>query len=127
MRIPRSRAYDSMATVVRKRAVSKSIERPDVDASGRFGEHDETTTTVTGVDMWLYDPTEVNVDTDFGDRLGGDLEGLALPSADVQVNDRVDHGVETYEVDRIYHLPDEDQQVLKRFSLQRRTNDDSTA
>jgi hypothetical protein len=125
MKIPRSRSHDVMQTIVRRRAELKEVVRPSTDSSGRFGEHDSTTTTISDVSMWLFNPTEINVDTQFGDRVGGDLEGLALPDADVQVNDRVDHGTDTYEVQRIYHIPDDDRKALKRFSLQRRVNDDS--
>jgi hypothetical protein len=126
MRIPLSRSHQALQTVVRRRSVVKKIERPDVDSGGRFGEHAETTSTVDGVSMWLFNPTEVNVDTEYGDRLSGDLEGLAMPSADVSVDDRITHGADVYEVDRIFAIPDEDRTALKRFSLQRRTNDDSS-
>lgn len=122
MRLGRSRALESLAMVVRKRSTAYDIERPSEAMDGRFGETDATTTTVSGVDMWLHEPEEINRDTDYGDRLGGDLQGLAQPSADIQVHDRVTHGTETYEVERIMHLPDNDRRTLKAFALQRRVN-----
>lgn len=122
MRIPRSRVHGTLRQIVRQRATPYDIVRPDEDQSGRFGENAESTETVNDVDMWLYEPNEVNVDTEYGDRLGGDLRGLALPSADVEVHDRINHGLDTYEVEQIMHIPDNDEQVLKMFSLQRRTN-----
>lgn len=123
MRIPRSPVNGALRTVVRRRASSYDVTRPDQDSSGRFGENAESTTTVSGVSAWVFEPTEVNVDTEYGDRLGGDMQALAMPSADVQVHDRFTHGSDTYEVERIMHLPDNDDQVLKMFSLERRTND----
>lgn len=112
-----------MRTIVRRRSSLYDITRPDQGQSGRFGESTATTTTVSDVSMWLFEPNEVNIDTDYGDRLGGDLQGLALPAADIQVHDRVSHGGDTYEVERVMHLPDNDDQQLKMFSLQKRTND----
>lgn len=123
MRIARSRAHGTMRTVVRKRSSLYDITRPTQGSTGRFGESDETTTTVSDVSMWLHEPSEANLDTEYGDRLDGDLQGLALPQADVQVHDRIDHGGDTYEVDRIMHLPDNDNKKLKLFSLDRRTNE----
>lgn len=124
MRVPFSRAYGSLRTVVRRRSSSYDLQRPDETMDGRFGEHDDATvTTVSGVDVWLFEPEEVNLDTEHGDRLQGDLNGLSLPSADVQVHDRVTHGGDVYEVDDIAHLPDNDNQQLKAFSLTKRVND----
>lgn len=116
--------HESLRQVVRQRSQPYDIERPTQDATARFGEsEDVSTTTISGVDMWVYDPQEVNLDTEFGDRLGGDLQALALPSADVQVHDRITHGIDAYEVERVMHLPDNDRQKLKKFALNRRTND----
>lgn len=123
MRIPRSRAHGTMRTIVRQRSTLYDITRPSQGQTGRFGESDETTTTITDVSLWLFEPNEVNIDTEHGDRLGGDLQALALPAADVAVHDRLDHGGDSYEVERIMHLPDNDNQQLKMFSLQKRTND----
>lgn len=126
MRLPFSRSRGAMRTVVRRRTSDYDLTRPTQSSGGRFGEHSESTTTVTDVSLWLFEPSEVNIDTEFGDRLGGDLQGLALPSADIQVHDRVTHGPDTYEVERIAHMPDNDDKVLKRIALDKRTNDDST-
>jgi hypothetical protein len=122
MYIPTSRAYKLLRQVVREHLVEHSVVRT-THAAGRFGEDEETESTIT-VEAWLHQPTEINVDTPYGDRLGGDLEALALPSADVEVGDEYPHGGETYEVQRIQHLPDNDDKKLKRFSLTRKTNDD---
>lgn len=126
MRFGRSRGNEVMRQIVRQRATDYDLTRPSQSSSGRFGEHDETTTTVSDVPVWLFAPNEVNIDTEAGDRLGGDLQGLALPTTNVEVYDRLTHGTETYEVERIRHIPDESDRVLKMFALERRVNDDST-
>lgn len=123
MRIPRSQAHGRLRTVVRHRSSLYDITRVNQNQTGRFGESSETTTTVLDVSMWVYEPNEVNVDTEYGDRLGGDLQALSLPNADVEVHDRITHGADEYEVERIMHLPDNDNKQLKLFSLQKRTND----
>lgn len=128
MRIPRGGGYKALKRVVRMRSSTYDLARPTIDSGGgRFGESSESTTTVAGVSMWLHDPEEIDQDTEYGDRLGGDLQGLAHPSADIQVDDRLTHGGDEYEVSRIMHLPDNDRQVLKKFALQRRTNEDDHA
>jgi len=123
MRIPRGKAHQALRTVVRRRSSERTFRRPTQGSTGRFGDNDGSTTPVQGVDTWLFEPTEVNLDTEFGDRLQGDLQGLALPSADVEVQDRVSHGPDEYEVQQIYHLPDNDRKELKLIELQKRTND----
>jgi hypothetical protein len=124
MRIPRSRVHGTMRTIVRRRSSLYDVARPlNQGQTARFGESEAATNTITDVSMWLFEPNEVNIDTEYGDRLGGDLQGLALPSADIEVHDHVTHGADSYEVERIMHLPDNDDQQLKMFSLQKRTND----
>lgn len=129
MRVPgRRKALSTIRMVVRKRLSPYDVSRSTQGQTGRFGESGATsTTTISDVPMWLFDPNEVNIDTEYGDRLGGDLQGLAIPqplsnAADIQVHDRVDHGGETYEVERIIHLPDNDDKQLKMFSLQKVNN-----
>jgi hypothetical protein len=116
--------HEALRQVVRQRSRPYDLERPTQHAAARFGEsEDVSTTTITDVDIWVYDPQEVNVDTEFGDRLSGDLQALALPNADVEVHDRLTHGVDSYEVERVMHLPDNDRQKIKKFALNKRTNE----
>lgn len=121
MRLPRSGGLDGLSTVVRMRSMTYTFERP-TEAVGRFGESDSSSTTDVDAEAWLFSPDEINADTEYGDRLGGDLQGLSMPSADIEVHDTVTHGGEEYEVQRIIHLPDDETQTLKMFSLQRVTN-----
>lgn len=122
MRIGTSRAHGSLRTVVRLKSVPYDVERPSDRDKDRFGESGATTTTVTGIQMYLFEPQAVVLDTDFGDRLDGDLRGLALPSEDIQHQDRVTHQGDTYEISEPLHLPDNGNPVLKVFSLDKVTN-----
>lgn len=122
MRIPTSNPHDSLRTIVRTRSSTYTLVRPDGDAGGgRFGESTETTSTHEE-ECYLFSPEERIIDTEFGDRLDGDLQGLALPSADVEHDDRVNHGTDVYEVDGIQHLPSDQDAQIKIFSLSRVTN-----
>lgn len=123
MRFGLDGGHHALRRVVRLRSSEYDLTRRTDDGKGRFGEHDESTTTVSDVSLHLFQPNEINVDTEHGERLGGDLQGLALPTADLQFDDRLSHGGESYEVEDIIHIPDGDDQVLKMFSLVRRTND----
>lgn len=122
MRIPRSSGLEAIATVVRVRSRTYTFVRGDTQTA-RFGESTEGSTTDIAADAWLFEPEELPVDSEYGDRVGGDLQGLAMPDADIERHDEVTHGTDTYEVSRIIHLPDEDTQHLKLFSLQRITNE----
>lgn len=122
MRLPRSSGLDGIVTVVRVRSTTYTFVRGDTQTA-RFGESAQGSTTDITADAWLFEPEELPLDTEYGDRVGGDLQGLAMPGADIERHDEVQHGTDTYEVSRIIHLPDEDTQRLKLFSLQRITND----
>lgn len=111
-----------MRMVVRTRGEPYDLTRVEHSSDGRFGENSRDESTINGVTLFLFRPTEVNVDTEHGDRLEGDLQGLALPSADVKVDDEVDHGGETYVVTEIRHIPSNEDRVLKLFSLDRVVN-----
>jgi hypothetical protein len=109
--------------VVRKRVSEYDVTRSKLSQEARFGGSSESETRVIeGVKLWLHQPNEVNIDTEYGDRLGGDLQGLALPDADIDVHDRVTYLGEEYEVDRVFMIPNEDSPVVKQFSLQRKVN-----
>lgn len=128
MRIPTSNPHDSLRTIVRTRSATYTVTRPDADAGGaRFGESSETTST-HDENFYLFSPEERVIDTEFGDRLDADLQGLSLPAADIEHDDRVKHGTDengddvTYEVDGIQHLPSDKDAQIKVFSLSKVTN-----
>lgn len=83
--------------LIRQNTVTKTLTRPDDSKDSRFGESRGGTTTVE-VDVWLFNPEETPVQTDYGTREAADLSGLLLPSEDIQLHDQLDHGGETYEV-----------------------------
>lgn len=122
MRLPRSGGLKRIASVVDVRAITYDFHRP-TEGTSRFGESSESLSNTVSVDAWLFEPEEIPISTEYGDRVGGDLQGLAQPSADVQRHDHVVHGTDTYEVQRIVHLPDEEEQYVKLFGLSRVTNE----
>lgn len=124
MRVPHTRGFEALRRVVRLHLDTYTVTRPNSEQSGRFGESD-TAATTHDIDLWVYDPMETTVDTEYGDRVTGDLAALGLPSVDIEVNDEIDHGGETYTVDDVVHLPDEDDEQLTRCTLLRVTNDGS--
>lgn len=99
-----------------------AVERVTGESSqSRFGDSVQTTETVY-VDAYLYTPTEVNETIDFGERLDGELNGLALPDEDIQVNDVFTHDAEQWQVETVMHSPSNDNRAYKRFSLTKLTN-----
>lgn len=121
MRIPHTRATKTMQQVIRLRSDTYSVTRQTGTENIGMGETRQTTSTLS-VDALLYAPAESNDMFEFGDRLTGDLNGLALPSADVQVGDEYTHGNETYEVTEIDNRPSNTDGQVQRFALDRVTN-----
>lgn len=111
--------------IVRQRASSYDVVRPNNESSSRFGETGTTDTTISGVQLWLTQPSESLVESEYGDRLDGDLLGYSLPSTDIQQNDEVTHGADTYEVADVMHIPDNDNKSVKIFSLDKKVNEGS--
>ena len=116
------RPFGHIRTIIRKRSESKTVTRITYvkDSVGETVNDSEST---VSVDMWLFDPMEVNIKVESGDRLVGDLAGLALSGADVQVGDRIDDGSVTYEVEEVMDLPRESTPEYKGFVLERVVND----
>lgn len=101
--------------VITSNASEKTFERQSFSKDS-VGENVSTTSDVA-VTAWLFRPQDSNVQTNFGERLDGDLSGLAHGSEDIQVNDRVTVGTTTYEVQAINNLPNDDNTSYKFFSL----------
>lgn len=120
MRFALSRGHESLRQVVRQHAEPHTVTRGD-DTIGDMGEEQETTATHTA-NAWLFAPRNNPLGTDYGDRLQGELNGLALPSEDWQHADEIEHGGETYRVDEPFHVPNEADQQLQVFALERKTN-----
>lgn len=122
MRFGFSRAHGALRQLIRQKSDLYDLTRDTGDGKGRFGESDANTTTVTDVSLYLHAPNEVNIDGIGGERIDGDLAALALPSADVEVDDRLTHGSETYEVEDIIDQPNENDPQYRLCSLTRVTN-----
>lgn len=114
MRIPTSRVEKTIRQLTRLNSLTYTITRPDPDpsdtAKAAMGESFATDTTHQE-DVWLFSPSENPIDTDFGDRLTGNLMGLALPSADIQENDEITYDGRTYEVLEATEAKEEDPSV----------------
>lgn len=122
MRLPRSGGLERIASVVSVRSSQYEFHRPSEGLS-RFGESTESLSNTVSASVWLFEPDEIPISSEYGDRVGGDLQGLASPTEDIERHDHVVHGTDTYEVQRIIHLPDEETKYVKLFSLTRVTNE----
>lgn len=122
MRAPRRDGFERYRTILRLRRTPYTLDRPDGSHGGRFGSNDSSTTSVSGVELWVFSPQETNINTQYGDRMSGSMRAFALPSADVQVNDRLTHGGHRYEVDDYNHLPNDDEKKLMLIDLTRVEN-----
>lgn len=116
-----SRGNEALRQIVRQKTVPYDLTRKSDDNNGRFGEENAAETTVTDVPLYLHNETESSIDTQYGDRLEGDLSGLALPNADVQHDDELTHNGERYVVAQKPELVKDG--VLKAFVLNKVVND----
>lgn len=87
-----------------------------------MGETIDSSSPTHDVDMWVHQPGEANIETERGERLVGDLMGLSEGEPDLEVNDEITHQGETYSVDDIVHMPNDQSIEFTRFSLVRVTN-----
>lgn len=106
-----------MRQIVRRNLSDYTVSRP-TETTGRYGDSDETYATQQER-AWLFNPEESNEQTDYGVRLEGSLQGLALPSADLQVHDRLDHDGDTHEILDIQHVNSNSDKTLKRIGLEK--------
>lgn len=120
MKIPKGRAVGALRQLVRYHATSYTITRGDGSraAMGVSREGEST----HSAEVYLFMPRTVAVDTPYGERLDGDLNGLALPGEDLEHDDSLQHGGTTYEIDDLFHLPSEDDKEIKVVNLVRVTN-----
>ena len=120
MRFGFSRGNETIRQIVRQKSSPYDITRPTDRGNARFGESDASTTTIEDVSLYLYDPGESALDTEFGDRLSGDLNGLALPNVDVNKDDRLTYDGTEYEVADVPAMVKDG--VIKAFPLEKVTN-----
>lgn len=123
MRTGVGHGHHGLRMVVRQRSDMFDIERVVSYDAERFGESGETTETITDISMWVYEPNAVDIDTEYGDRLSGELRGLAMADADIQRDDAIIYDGAPYEVNEIIYLPDSERRELMQFGLTKVTND----
>lgn len=121
MRFGYSRGNEVIRQLVRQKSKPYDLTRNTDDTNTRFGEGDATETTVNGVPLYLFDQGEAIADTQFGDRLSGDLSGLCLPSTDVLKGDELTFDGETYKVAEKPELVKDG--VVKSLTFEKKTND----
>jgi hypothetical protein len=138
MKVPHTRATKTMQQVVRLRSDTFTVTRQTGVEKVGMGETRQTEDTVE-VDALLYAPSTSSDMLQFGDRLGGDLNGLALPEETVREGDEFDMSESTftfdssldatfsdngvYEVATVENRPSDTDVQLQRFALERITND----
>lgn len=118
MRLPTGAGHRGLRMIVRQNLVEYTLERPDGNI-GALGETRASDTNPTA-NLWLFRPGEVPLDTDFGERLTGNLRGLALPGENVQEGDRLTWNGDKYRVAEKVETQDS---VLIRLGLERAVND----
>lgn len=118
--IPRGRGIAGITRIIAARATATTVTRvteskDSLDSTTESSsEHSE--------DVWLFNPDEASVQSIAGERVTGDLGGLAVAdgSVDIQKGDRIVHGGVEYEVDTVVGVPDEEQTNYWQISLIRR-------
>lgn len=118
MRLPNRHGRQALRSVIRLHLESYTIERPD-DNIGALGESRSTVSTHLA-DLWLFRATEIPLDTDFGERLTGSLNGLALTGEDIQVGDRLTWNGDKY---RVAEVADLQEKPYIKLGLERAVND----
>lgn len=118
MRIPTGGPHKRLRSIIRLKTSTYTLERGDGNL-GALGETRESTTNVTA-DLWLFAANEVPLDTDFGERLTGQLRGLALVTEDVQEGDTLTYSGVKY---RVSEVLESESDVYLMIGLERVVND----
>lgn len=118
MRIPTGAPHRRLRLIIRNKTVQYTLERPDGNI-GALGESRSADTSPTA-DLWLFRPGEVSLDTEFGERLTGSLNGLALTGEDVREGDRLTWNGDKYRVEEKQEPQDS---IFIRLGLERAVND----
>lgn len=120
--IPRGRAIGGIARIISARASATTITRVTT-TTGALDEETETTTEHSER-IWLFDPEESSIQAPAGERVTGDLGGLAVEpdveSVDIQSGDRVTYGGVEYKVDSVVAVPDDGNPRYHQISFVRR-------
>lgn len=115
------RPFGLLRTIISARSQSYTVTR-NVTTKNTLGETVDDSSTTHEVNMWLHQPGEANVETERGERLAGDLQGIAEGDPDLEVNDEVTHRGQEYSVDDMIGLPNDQDPEFTKFSLVKVTN-----
>lgn len=115
--LPRQKGLAAMQHVVGSRTTAKTVSRHTETVNAL--DEVETTTTDHTEQLWLFDPNDTVAEEITGERIGGQLGGLAVAdgTVDLQPRDTLDHGGLTYEVDTVVGEPNEDDPSMWRIEL----------
>lgn len=109
--IPRGRGLRGITRIAAARATATTITRPTTSTDS-LDSTQETTAEHTER-VWLFSPDENSIEVSAGERVTGDLNGLAVEpedaTVDIQKGDRITHGGVEYEVDTVEGRPDDNQ------------------
>lgn len=124
MRLPRP--HNMFRRIIRLNRQEYTVTRVTF-TRGRRGSNTEEPDEEFGQLIWVFRPEEANIQNEFGVRLEGDIHALAIPPEHddtyepsdsveafrMEVNDRIQHGGETYSVETVKSLPNhEDEQFV---------------
>lgn len=105
--------------LINQRAMSYDIARVTGETVNDVGETVEETNEFTE-SLWCFTPRNTTEQVMSGERTRGKLQGLAIHSADLMMDDRLTHGGAEYEISNMTMMPDEDNPVFVELVLQLR-------
>lgn len=116
MRLPKRPLQKGVKLHLEPYTIDRRQER-DETVPGGGEEYEEGATTE---ELYLYDPVGGSEVVDVGSVPQGDLNGIALPSADIEVGDRISFGQGRYEIiEPIDPQPTESMKAILSFPLER--------
>jgi len=114
---------DELKQLIHLNSSEYTVQR-DVDEQGKskYGEtvHSDSELLRT---LYVFDPNEVNVPTQFGERIQGDMFAISLPNTDVVRGDVVEHPNGLLEVEETDLYQQYGETVYEYYALQRVSND----
>lgn len=97
-------------------ALDRAVESPSETA---FGSDSSYEADATIADIYVFAPTERPSYVPEGERQAGALEGLCLPDADVQLDDRLEYGGGTFEVEAMTPIDTRGEVLAYKLTLDR--------
>lgn len=133
MRMPRP--HSMFRQVIRLNRREYTVTRVKFTRGAR-GSNTEEPDEQFGQLLWVFRPSEQNIQNEFGVRMEGDVHALAIPPEHdspyepsdtaeafrMEVNDRIQHGGETYSVEDVESLPNYENEQFTLLTLDRMEN-----